>query len=233
MSYVLGYIVADGCIAISKDRKSHPFTLNITSVDLKHLYLLKETLESEHKISKKSRKADNNGYQLQIRNHIITKDLLNLGIQPRKTYNLYPIKVPDKYFPDFVRGFFDGDGSIYIYNVNKVPQIKAGFVSSSLPFITDFNQKLCKNLKISLKTIHKEEHKKGKIPLYTIYFYIDDCEKIAEFMYGNNPTLYLSRKRQVFEKWKSIKRRGYIKQNYPSKIGWHLNQRATSKTLFV
>lgn len=27
------------------------------------------------------------------------------------------------------------------------------------------------------------------------------------------------------EKWKSVKRQHYIKQNYPSKIGWKLNQK--------
>ncbi|XOB41984.1 MAG: LAGLIDADG family homing endonuclease [Candidatus Nealsonbacteria bacterium] len=225
MSYVLGYIVADGCIAISKDRKSHPFTLNITSADLKHLYLLKETLESEHKISKKSRKADNNGYQLQIRNHIITKDLMNLGIFPRKTYNLNPIKVPEKYFPDFIRGFFDGDGSVYIYKVNGVPQIKASFSNPSLPFIAKLNQDLCRKMGISMKTIHEDKNKRRKIPLYYIDFYIDDCEKFAEFMYRNNSSLFLLRKCKIFEKWKLIKRRHYIKQNYPSKVGWHLNQK--------
>lgn len=62
MSYVLGYVVADGCIAISKDRKNHPFTLNITSADLEHLYLLKRILESEHRISRKSQKVDNSRY---------------------------------------------------------------------------------------------------------------------------------------------------------------------------
>jgi len=63
---------------------------------------------------------------------------------------------------------------------------------------------------------------------YDICFYIDDCEKLAEFMYGSNLTLYLPRKRQVFEKWKSTKRRHYIKQNYPSKVGWYLNQTVLS-----
>jgi len=227
MSYMLGYITADGCITVSKDRKKHPFALNITSVDLEHLYLLRGALESEHKISKKSRKADNSGYQLQIRNHIITQDLLNLGIHPRKTYNLNPIKVPDEYFPDFVRGFFDGDGSVYILKVNGTPQIKAGFVSSSLNFIKDFNQRLCKNLSIPQKTIHRGIPKREgrKMILYSICFYIDDCEKLAKFMYGNNPKLYLSRKHQIFEKWKSIERRHYIKKNYPSKIGWRLNEK--------
>lgn len=53
MSYVLGYITADGCITVSKDRKKHPFSLNITSIDKKHLYRIRKVLESEHKVGRK------------------------------------------------------------------------------------------------------------------------------------------------------------------------------------
>ena len=153
---------------------------------------------------------------------------MKLGIFPRKTYNLGPIKVPDKYFSDFVRGFFDGDGTVYIYKVNGVPQIKSGFVSPSLTFIKDFNQRLCGALNIPEKNIHQALPKRTDQTLinYDICFYIDDCGKLAKFIYGNNPTLYLPRKRRIFEKWKSIKRRHYIKQNYPSKVGWRLNEKA-------
>ena len=166
MSYILGYITADGCISISKDRKTNPYTLN-------------------------------------------------------------PINVPNKYFSDFARGFFDGDGTVYIYKVNGTPQIKAGFVSPTLSFIKDFNQRLCKSLCTSNKSIHIDDNRKknAKILCYSICFYIDDCEKLAKFMYQNKPSLYLPRKYKIFERWKSIKRRQYIKHNYPSKIGWQLNQR--------
>jgi hypothetical protein len=111
---------------------------------------------------------------------------------------------------------------VYIYEVNGTPQIKAHIVSASFSFIKELNRLICKKLNIPEKTVHKEP--RGNSPIYAIYFYIDDCEKLYQFMYGNNPVLYLPRKRRVFEKWKSIKRRHYIKQNYPSKIGWHLNQ---------
>ncbi len=67
--------------------------------------------------------------------------------------------------------------------------------------------------------------------LYDICLYIDDCEKLAKSMYRNNPTLYLSRKRKIFEKWKLMKRRHYIKQNYPSKIGWQLNKKIFTEKL--
>jgi len=229
MAYVLGYAVADGCIVVDKTRIKNRFLLNITSAEKRHLYRIRKALESEHKISRKpGGDGKNFAYQLQIRNPVITQDLMNLGVLPRKTYNLNPIKVPNKYFSDFVRGFFDGDGTVYIYKVNDVPQIKAGFVSSSRSFLQYFNKQLCGYLNIPEKTIHQDLPKREGQNLikYYIDFYIGDSEKFCNFMYGNNPELYLPRKRGIFEKWKTIKRRHYIKQNYPSKVGWHLNQKS-------
>lgn len=223
MAYILGFFVADGCITVSKERKNSPYTFNITSVDLEHLYLLKKAINSDYKISKKQ--INKNGYQIQIRNQILCNDLINLGIYPRKTYNLEPIKVPETYFADYVRGFFDGDGTVYIYTVNNTPQIKVGFVCVSSNFLKDFNKKLCKILNISEKTVHEQIDKTGKRMIkHNINFYIDDSEKLAKFMYENNPTLYLDRKKKIFDQWKSIKRRHYKKENYPSKIGWYLNE---------
>jgi len=226
MSYVLGFIVADGCVCKRKDRKNS-YTLNITSKDREHLLKIKKALNSDHPISTKYNSQKMPYSQIQICDREICSDLLSLGILPRKTSNLNPIKVPEKYFLDFVRGFFDGDGTVYIYKVNKVSQIKAGFMSTSLSFFAEFNKRLCKNLDIPTKSIHKTTDKRGKEKMvqFNTHFYIDDCKKLAEFMYENDPTLYLSRKRQVFEEWESIERRHYLKQNYPSKIGWQLNQK--------
>lgn len=227
MSYVLGFIVADGCITVCKERPNRPFSFNITSIDKKHLYKIRKILNSDHKIGKKTNGRGDGAFQIQIRNQVIAKDLMQLGIFPRKTSNLNPIKVPQKYFNSFARGFFDGDGSVYIYKVNGVPQIKAGFMSTSLSFFTDFNKQLCKGLDLLIKPIHKTIDSRGgkKLPQFNTHFYINDCEKLAEFMYKDNPALSLFRKQKIFKSWKSIKRRHYIKQNYPSKIGWHLNQK--------
>lgn len=226
MAYLLGYIFADGCILVDKNREKNPHTLNITSVDKKHLYKIRKALGSDHKIGRKTNGRNGVAFQLQIRNSILCKDLISLGIKPRKTYNPNTvINIPNKYFHDFARGFFDGDGTVYIYKVNSVPQIKAGFLSTCLPFFKKFNHRLCNNLSIPEKNIHPRK-KRGdqKLNQYDTHLYIDDCEKLAKFMYQNNQSLYLDRKYKIFEKWESIKRRGYTKQNYPSKIGWHLNK---------
>ena len=227
MSYILGYITADGCVYKRKDRKNG-YILNITSKDKKSLLKIGKRLSPDCCITRKYNSQRMLYYQIQVRSKEIYNDLISLGIYPRKTYNLGPIKVPDKYFSDFVRGFFDGDGTVYIYKVNGTQQIKAAFVSVSLSFITHFNQHLCDRLNIVPKSIHEELTKGKKMVRYSICFYIDDCEKLSEFMYGNNPSLYLPRKRQIFERWKSIKRRHYKKQKYPSKIGWQLNHKISA-----
>lgn len=227
MAYVLGFVVADGCIIKRKDRMNS-YVFNITSKDKSILLKIREVLDSDHPIGIKFNSQKISYNQIQICDREICRDLMNLGICPRKTYNLGPIKVPDKYFSDFVRGFFDGDGTVYIYNVNGTPQIKVGFVSASLTFLTELNKQLCKNLRIPLKSIHKTIDQKRKTMVqFSICFYIDDCEKLYKFMY-ENASIFLDRKYRIFKKWESMKsknRRHYIKQNYPSKIGWQLNQK--------
>ena len=228
MAYILGFIVADGCIGVKRVKKdgSKRFYMNITSKDIAILEKIKRAMRAEQKINSKFGSFKNSGqaWQIQIGHQEICKDLLALGVTPRKSYKLDPIRVPDECFADYVRGFFDGDGTVYIYEVNKTPQIKAEFISTSLSFLKELNQRLCRNLRIPSKSIHRESIK-GKMTMHGICFYIDDCEKLADFMYRANPTLCLERKRQIFKSWKSIKRRDYIKQNYPSKIGWYLNQK--------
>ncbi len=80
------------------------------------------------------------------------------------------------------------------------------------------------------KNINQKIDRSGEPRLvqYTVDLYIDDCEKLAKFMYQKNSSLCLARKRKVFERWQSVKRRGYSKQNYPSKIGWRLNNPHTT-----
>lgn len=225
MSYVLGYIVADGCILVRRNRIKNRLSLNITSVDGQHLRNIRRALHSNYAMSKKPSSTPGHfGFQLQIPRSNIAADLIRLGVYPRKTYHLDPIAVPKKYFRDFVRGFFDGDGTVFMMKINGVPQIKAKFLSTSRSFLTDLANRLSSSLQIPQKTIHARRPTERRMAQYHIDFYIDDCRKLSQFMYGHRPTIYLPRKRKIFDQWQHIKRRHYIKQNYPSKTGWHLSE---------
>lgn len=231
MVYILGFIVADGCIFVKRTRKrdgGKQYVLDITSKDYSLLEGIKKVMMAGQKIGVKyGSYTGGRSFHIQIGHQEICKDLLSLGVMPRKTYNLKPMEISKQYFPDFSRGFFDGDGSVYIYLVNNTPQIKASICSASRPFLQDFNRRVCGELKIPVKSLHEDRSNESGIAKYYIDFYIDDCEKLYEFMYGNNPSLYLLRKRKIFEKWGTIKRRRYIKKDYPSKVRWHLNQKVS------
>lgn len=225
MAYILGFVAADGNVTKRKDRKDS-YIFNITNKEKDILLKIRDLICPNRKLGTKRSgyTGKKDYYYLQLSDRQICKDLIKLGIIPRKTYSFELPLIPKKYFSDFTRGFFDGDGSVYIYNVNNTPQIKAGFVGCSESFLIEFNKILCASLKIPEKNIHKSNNQKlKKLPQYSICLYISDCDKLGEFMYKSKPSLFLSRKRKIFEDWKLFKRRDYIKNNYPSKIGWHLN----------
>lgn len=217
MSYVFGFVVADGCVVKRRGRMDS-YIFNITSKDREHLFRIRKALKSDYPISEKNNSQGKVYYQIQITNIKVCKDLMKLGILPRKTHNLGRLEIPNKYFPDFVRGFFDGDGTVYIYKVNGVWQIKAEFVSSSSSFIEGFNQQLCAYLDIPQKSVHKFKPK-DRMTQYNICFYVDDCRKLEKLIYKNSSCLCLERKYKIFKKWNLVKRRHYMKINYPSKVG--------------
>lgn len=54
-------------------------------------------------------------YQVQFGSVIFYRWLESLGLTDNKSKTLNKLRIPDKYFFDFLRGCFDGDGSMYAY----------------------------------------------------------------------------------------------------------------------
>ena len=54
-------------------------------------------------------------YRIQFGNVQFYRWLFKIGLTPRKTYTIGELKIPDKYFPDFLRGHLDRDGSVWTY----------------------------------------------------------------------------------------------------------------------
>ena len=94
-AYLLGYIVADGCITI-ENRKDRPITSKIRRVqfqcaisDLQIIELIKSVIAPNNKISYIKGKGNKQDYiKLRLANTEIVNDLITLyDIQPRKTYH--------------------------------------------------------------------------------------------------------------------------------------------------
>jgi intein-encoded DNA endonuclease-like protein len=141
-------------------------------------------------------------------------DLIARGIHPNKTLTLGAIEVPERFFSDFVRGYFDADGSVYIYQVNGTPQIKICFVSASRKFLEFLVSRLSSSLQISNKSIHCSLRNDRSNRLYSTDFYINDGKKLSDFMYRDCPKIFMDRKFEIFKRWDSVKRRRYTYANF-------------------
>lgn len=111
-AYWLGFIAADGNIY------KHRLGIELQQRDEDHLKNFLKDIESERPLYYRER---NNckSVSLYINNEIFTDNLIAQGIIPRKTSILkFPDNLDEKYYGDFIRGFFDGDGC-YVFT-NKI-----------------------------------------------------------------------------------------------------------------
>src|SRR2546426_365306 len=113
MAYVLGYFAADGAM-IKNNRGAH--FIEFHSTDKILITNLRRVLKSNHHIGIRNRNAVNKNwktaYRLQIGSIKAYNDLRAHGFSQNKSKTMLFPAVPAKYFGDFVRGYFDGDGNV-------------------------------------------------------------------------------------------------------------------------
>lgn len=103
--YLLGAFMSDGCVDVSLRR------ISIFSIDSDWLIQISNYLCPDK--SPQKRKTTN-CYNLTINSRQITDWFVSNKCTQNKSLTLQMPDVPDQYFSHFVRGVFDGDGSIHI-----------------------------------------------------------------------------------------------------------------------
>jgi hypothetical protein len=110
-AYAIGLIATDGNLSANKR------TINFTSKDECLVILIKKCLGVSNKITHKARGGETvKKYSvIQIGDVIFYRFLESIGLTTKKSKTISSINIPDKYFLDFLRGHFDGDGTFYSY----------------------------------------------------------------------------------------------------------------------
>lgn len=112
-AYTLGFLYADGCIASTLNKIQ--FDQLEPQEDI--LFKIKEVMQAEAPIHTHKGKHNRTRYRLLVCSKKMCQDLLKLGIIPNKSLTLtFPTKVPQEFLRHFIRGYFDGDGCIWIGN---------------------------------------------------------------------------------------------------------------------
>ena len=81
-------------------------------------------------------------YYFSIGNNDIANDLNRLGVTQNKSLDMQFPEIPEDFIRHFVRGFFDGDGSVYLEPKNS---IRVKLLSGSRGFIAELNRCMVKN----------------------------------------------------------------------------------------
>jgi len=110
LAYVVGIFASDG--NLGKDGRY----LDVTSKDQEILKIVLDVLGMSHiKIGRKSSGDGNYAYRIQFKRVLFHQWLMSIGLTPKKSKTISALDIPDKYFFDFVRGVWDGDGTIYSF----------------------------------------------------------------------------------------------------------------------
>lgn len=187
-AYSIGLFAADGCL--SNDGRH----LDFTSKDKEQVKNFMKCLNLTGKIVRKSRDSEKiKKYFCYQFSHVkFYKFLQSLGLTSRKSLYIKYVKIPAKYFADFLRGFFDGDGNFNIFNhpESQYPQIRVRFASGSAQFLRWLQVEINHKLKTRgyITKVHRGEY---------LEYAKSDSLKILKFMYYSPNVVRLSRK---FEK---------------------------------
>jgi hypothetical protein len=201
MAYLLGYIYADGHLIDTPQMRGKYLT--ITSIDKDSILRVRDWLNSKHKILiKKSHfSGSKDCFILRIGSHEIYNDLFRLGLYPNKSLTINFPKIPKIYFWHFIRGYFDGDGCVYLEKkLNKMnkpilKRLRIFFTSGSHIFLETMNSEINKLNKLGGK-IYKSKRS------YQLIFNSKDSVLIFKEIYrGASKNSFFMRKFRIFEEY--------------------------------
>lgn len=196
MAWVLGVVYTDGYIDPGRqENPSRPIssTTAFMSIGQKEPELLLKVI----------RLMDSNAELITITggtltfsvyNNKIYSDLVNIGLRPHKSLDMRFPDVPKAYLSHFIRGCWDGDGSIGFYN----GRYRARFFCGSLTFI----ERLVNHLVaagLPQRNLYIRYTKRNK-PFYSVSFSGKYTVSLYEFLYKDaDPSCYLERKHEIFK----------------------------------
>lgn len=199
-AYWIGMLYADGAISKNKEKRNYETTLELHENDKYLLLQLNKALGGIHDVVDRTRDIVFNGYsyttktsRIRFYSKDMVEDLEKHGFSQNKTYSdMFPI-VENDYFMDFLRGFMDGDGSIFI----QKKSLGVTFTNSSKKFLSHLSERL-KEYDI-ISSIYKEKEYK-----YRLHISMKDTEKALGKIYQDCENLKLKRKYNIYEQWLSL-----------------------------
>jgi hypothetical protein len=192
LAYAIGLLATDGCL--SKDT----LLIDLTSKDREQLDNFSKCLGVKFTIGLKNNGRGDECLRIQFKNRIFYDFLLSIRLTPAKSKTMGELLIPEKFFFDFLRGSFDGDGCFYSY---WDPRWKSShmfyleFVSASKKHIDWLQSEVEKRTKA-----HGHIVQDGRKSTYQLKYAKKEALVIIKKMYYNPKVVCLSRKKLKIQK---------------------------------
>ena len=186
-AYWLGFMFADGYIVNHENRYGEDsFGLTLAEDSLDSIEKFKKSLHATNPILYDNSKSIGQPLaKIVLTSQKTVNDLIDKGCVKQKSLILQPPKkVPEKLLSHFIRGFFDGDGSLMKYNYNN-------YTSYQIQFTTTYE------MAIWLREIfRKGDVREEKRRDFTWYYLIGGNRQVLDichYMY-DEATIWMDRK---------------------------------------
>lgn len=189
-AYWLGFIWADGYVSTSA-----PWTLIIQIKDTEHLKKFSDAIMYKGTIKKSNSGGFENSSEMSrlvICRKYICEALNKLG---KNNSELFIPKIQEDLINHFIRGFFDGDGSVYTYLKSGIPKnAKRRYTYNKIECSIIGKMSILSNIKENLYDI-KTRYKDSKTE-YMKYLCISNNEDVIKFFnyLYKDATVFLERK---------------------------------------
>lgn len=219
-AYVLGFFFADGCnhdLSDLDDGYNHQNVISFTQLeqDKDILDQIRSAMECNRPYKEIVQKSNGNKkFTLAIVSNKLSSALSKIGGTPRKSLTLeFPKFISRELMPHFIRGYFDGDGSVWNGKRKKmivkderhpgktrekiVHNVKFNFTGNPV-FIEELQNYLIQELGFRKTKLNFSGKARSGTYCTMEYSGRKQMKKLFDFMY-NNATIYGSRKYNKFQ----------------------------------
>lgn len=200
-AYFLGFIYADGFITKPSQGQN---ILGLTLAEIEPIDKFKKYIQTNKKVGyyKKTNSYSNKSYEykLALNSDKLVSDIEKLGVVERKTLTLTFPNLREDLIPHFIRGYFDGDGSVFLHKDSRKEYSYNEYLGINICGTKEFLVALTKHLPFleEGQCIYKEKRRETNCWNLKMISNIRSLE-LYHYMYKDCDDLYLSRKREKFE----------------------------------
>ena len=193
MAWLLGFLAADGNVSKNGNR----IRIELSFADREILERIKKVVEIDNPIYARQDKKGFNFVSLDWSCKEHKEDLTKYGIIPNKTSVLAPPReLNPKFYIDYIRGYFDGNGTINLNKGKNANSLRWGICGASKEMLKWILKILEENYNIPSVNLHKDTSRNKDF--YSFVYSTNSTKKNYSILYTEN-SLFLKRKKDKFD----------------------------------